>query len=152
MVCNSFVDDNGTPADLSDDTFVPIQKTVIMTAPQRIKLLTVAAPGQIVDIRVQRYDADGNPVFYQDSVGDNILDDGGNPIPVTDPVTLGPNNPVARSMIDSNAAGSGFFNVMDNSVGASVDHSLFMSADELRLISEWLDIGAQYYNNPFDAP
>jgi hypothetical protein len=22
----------------------------------------------------------------------------------------------------------------------------------LRLISEWLDIGAQYYNNPFVAP
>jgi hypothetical protein len=22
----------------------------------------------------------------------------------------------------------------------------------LRLIAEWLDIGAQYYNNPFDVP
>jgi len=31
-----------------------------------------------------------------------------------------------------------------------VDHSAFMTADELRLISEWLDIGAQYFNNPFD--
>ena len=31
-----------------------------------------------------------------------------------------------------------------------VDHSTFMSADELRLISEWLDIGAQYFNDPFD--
>ena len=31
-----------------------------------------------------------------------------------------------------------------------VDHSSFMTADELRLISEWLDIGAQYFNDPFD--
>jgi hypothetical protein len=23
---------------------------------------------------------------------------------------------------------------------------------ELRLIAEWVDIGAQYYNNPFDVP
>jgi hypothetical protein len=27
-----------------------------------------------------------------------------------------------------------------------------MTAAELRLLSEWVDIGAQYYNNPFDAP
>ncbi len=33
---------------------------------------------------------------------------------------------------------------------AYVDHSAFMTADELRLISEWLDIGAQYFNDPFD--
>ncbi len=31
-----------------------------------------------------------------------------------------------------------------------VDHSTFMSADELRMIIEWLDIGAQYFNDPFD--
>ena len=33
------------------------------------------------------------------------------------------------------------------------DHSLqyFIQA-ERRLIAEWLDVGAQYYNNPFDAP
>ncbi len=32
-----------------------------------------------------------------------------------------------------------------------VDHSGFMTDDELRLISEWLDLGAQYFNDPFDA-
>ena len=31
-----------------------------------------------------------------------------------------------------------------------IDHSGFLSNDELRLISEWLDIGAQYFNDPFD--
>ena len=33
----------------------------------------------------------------------------------------------------------------------TVNHNDMLSASELRLISEWLDIGAQYYNNPFDT-
>ena len=36
--------------------------------------------------------------------------------------------------------------------GVTVDHTGFLTAGELRLISEWLDIGAQYYNDPFVAP
>jgi hypothetical protein len=42
----------------------------------------------------------------------------------------------------------------DPSVGKPgyVDHTNFLTPAELRLISEWLDIGAQYYNNPFVAP
>lgn len=32
----------------------------------------------------------------------------------------------------------------------TVDHSGLLSEPELRLLSEWLDIGAQYFNNPFD--
>ena len=35
-------------------------------------------------------------------------------------------------------------------VDTPVDHSGLLSPSELRLISEWLDIGAQYFNNPFD--
>ena len=31
-------------------------------------------------------------------------------------------------------------------------HAGDLSDAELRLIAEWLDIGAQYFNNPFDAP
>jgi hypothetical protein len=31
-------------------------------------------------------------------------------------------------------------------------HSGMLSDAELRVIAEWLDIGGQYYNNPFDAP
>lgn len=33
-----------------------------------------------------------------------------------------------------------------------VNHNGLLSPAELRLISEWLDLGAQYFNNPFDAP
>ncbi len=36
--------------------------------------------------------------------------------------------------------------------GVTVDHTGYLSPAELRLISEWLDIGAQYYNDPFVAP
>ncbi len=36
--------------------------------------------------------------------------------------------------------------------GVTVDHTGFLTSGELRLISEWLDIGAQYYNDPFVAP
>ena len=36
------------------------------------------------------------------------------------------------------------------SLSGNIDHSNFMTSAELRLLSEWLDIGAQYYNNPFD--
>ncbi|NNC54944.1 MAG: hypothetical protein HKO07_04385, partial [Pseudomonadales bacterium] len=33
-----------------------------------------------------------------------------------------------------------------------INHSGMLSPAELRLLSEWLDLGAQYYNNPLDAP
>jgi hypothetical protein len=32
------------------------------------------------------------------------------------------------------------------------NHAGWLNPAELKLISEWLDIGAQYYNNPFAAP
>ena len=31
-------------------------------------------------------------------------------------------------------------------------HFNILSGAELRLVAEWLDVGGQYYNNPFDAP
>jgi hypothetical protein len=45
-------------------------------------------------------------------------------------------------------ASSRFFDRFD----AGGTHVGRLSPDELRLIAEWLDLGAQYYNNPFDAP
>jgi hypothetical protein len=65
-----------------------------------------------------------------------VLDDNGNPVLV--PVTL------PASMAVGNARGSRFFTVMNNAT-----HAGMLSPAELRLLSEWLDIGAQYYNDPF---
>jgi hypothetical protein len=75
---------------------------------------------------VQQFNPDGTPV----------LDAAGNP--VFAPVTL------PGSMAAGNARGSRFFNVMNNAT-----HAGMLSTAELRLLSEWLDIGAQYYNDPF---
>jgi hypothetical protein len=45
-----------------------------------------------------------------------------------------------------------FFDTMEGRTVGEVDHRDFMSPGELRLVSEWLDIGAQYFNDPFAAP
>ena len=50
------------------------------------------------------------------------------------------------------AANSRFFAVLSGASTVTVNHSGFMTGAELRLLSEWVDIGAQYYNNPFAAP
>ena len=72
--------------------------------------------------------------------------------PVLDPVTglplLDP-VPVAPAMSGAGANASPQFM---GRFGAGGSHAGRLTADELRLISEWLDVGAQYYNNPFDAP
>ena len=46
-------------------------------------------------------------------------------------------------------ASSNFFDRFDDPLD---QHFNILSQAERRLISEWLDVGAQYYNNPFDAP
>ena len=48
------------------------------------------------------------------------------------------------------AASARFFDRFSNP--ADTDHFGQLSAAELKLIAEWLDIGGQYYNNPFDVP
>ena len=56
--------------------------------------------------------------------------------------------PVSASMSAGNANDSRFFDAF----APGGTHAGFLTPAELRLLSEWLDIGAQYYNNPFAAP
>jgi hydrazine synthase alpha subunit-like protein/WD40 repeat protein len=74
--------------------------------------------------------------------------------PVTNVTTCVQFRQVPASMSANGAAASSrFFSKMENAPGAGqTDHRDFMSPSELRLLSEWLDIGAQYYNDPFVAP
>ena len=74
--------------------------------------------------------------------------------PVTNVTTCVQFRQVPASMSAAGATASGrFFGKMENAPGAGqTDHRDFMSPSELRLLSEWLDIGAQYYNDPFVAP
>jgi hypothetical protein len=72
----------------------------------------------------------------------------GPPDPLTGQPTLVP-VPVPPSMSGAGARASvRFFSRFD----AGGTHEGYLSVAELRLIAEWLDIGAQYYNDPFAAP
>lgn len=56
--------------------------------------------------------------------------------------------PIAGPMVAGNARGSRFFTVF----GSGGTHAGRLTPAELRLISEWVDIGGQYYNDPFAVP
>jgi hypothetical protein len=56
------------------------------------------------------------------------------------------------SLNPGSANASSFFGVMGGNAGGTVNHRGFMTGSELRLVAEWVDVGAQYYNNPFAAP
>ncbi|MET1256038.1 hypothetical protein [Aliikangiella maris] len=99
--------------------------------------------GALIDELVPVLDNNGNPVYETDADGNLILDADGNPIPVMRTVGVTPALNV-NSAIQSNR----FFSLFDN--GGS--HQGWLTPAELKLISEWLDIGGQYYNNPFDVP
>ncbi|WP_444943083.1 hypothetical protein ACJJIK_13780 [Microbulbifer sp. ZKSA006] len=90
---------------------------------------------------VQEYDNDGNPVYEVDEDGELLLDSSGDPIPLM--VTVNISSPLAGSALESS-----FFSLFAE--GGS--HQGYLADAELRLIAEWFDIGAQYYNDPFAAP
>jgi hypothetical protein len=77
------------------------------------------------------------------------IDEMGNPILV--PIPTGPYMAAAGANFGQSRR---FFDCFEgeNGVCAATPHTTFLSLDELRLVAEWLDIGAQYYNNPFDVP
>ncbi len=56
------------------------------------------------------------------------------------------------SITPGSASASQFFPVLTGNVAGTVNHKAYMTASELRLVAEWVDVGAQYYNNPFAAP
>jgi hypothetical protein len=110
------------------------------------------------DVMVQAQDAQGNDLFLieTDANGDPVIDPAtgqpvlaldamGNPIPIMEPVRAqGP------SMSINGALASGRFFDRFNTSGDQ--HEGLLTPAEIRLLSEWLDIGAQYFNNSFDSP
>jgi hypothetical protein len=92
--------------------------------------------GALIDVLV-----DSGEVL-RDEEGNPILDANGDEQPIL--VTV----PVQASMSVNGALASRFFDVFAD----DGSHRDFLSPAELRLIAEWLDIGGQYFNNPFDAP
>lgn len=88
------------------------------------------------------FDNNGDPVFELDEEGEPILDGEGNPIQVTQQIGVGSSMRV-NGAINSNR----FFAPFETG-----SHQGWLSPAELKMISEWLDVGGQNYNNPFDAP
>lgn len=89
------------------------------------------------------FDLEDSGEIIVDGNGDPVLDDDGNEQPIFVRVAV---TPILRTA-GANASNA-FFTIFEE--GAS--HEDYLTPVELKLISEWLDIGAQYYNNPFDAP
>jgi hypothetical protein len=63
--------------------------------------------------------------------------------PITAPVSIGPPMNAGGARVGS--SNTVFFPHFD----AGGTHAGWMTPAELRLVAEWLDIGAQYCNNPF---
>lgn len=78
----------------------------------------------------------------RDENGDPILDADGNEQPIFETIPVQPSMSVAGSR-----AGTFMAKFLP---GGS--HEGFLTPAELKLIAEWLDLGAQYYNDPFVAP
>lgn len=97
-------------------------------------------------------DIDGNPTcdgvadcpFARDTITNALLLDSatGNPIPITRNIGIAP--PLSRGGARASVR---FFNRFIPG-GA---HASYLNDSELKLLSEWLDIRANYYNNPFDS-
>ncbi|MGK0395262.1 MAG: hypothetical protein ACJAYE_001277 [Candidatus Azotimanducaceae bacterium] len=99
--------------------------------------------GVLVDRAEPAFDNNGNPIFEVDEDGVLILDGDGLPIPVLRTFNVAPALRTAGAMTSSN-----FFDRLR--VGGS--HAGYLTPAELKLLTEWIDIGGQYYNDPFVVP
>ncbi len=99
--------------------------------------------GALVDRLEPILDGNGNPTFLLDANGDQVLDAAGDPIPLTRTVNVAPSMNVAGAL-----ASPRFFSPFET--GGT--HQDYLTRAELKLIAEWLDVGGQYYNDPFQVP
>ena len=98
---------------------------------------------RLQDRLVEVFDGDGNQVFRVDEDGELVLDDDGNPIPVLQTVRV---NPVMS--VGGARSSPRFFAPF----AAGGVHDGWLGPEELKVLAEWLDIGGQYYNDPFAVP
>jgi hypothetical protein len=120
-----------------------------MVPASQLDLQAVASNEQPLQLRSYRQlffthnEQEVNMGALQDRLVPGPPDQNGNPTQVT--VGVGP-------YLDAGSAGgarSAAF-LARFATGSGNSHAGYLSSAELRLLSEWLDIGAQYFNNPFD--
>lgn len=102
----------------------------------------VLEDGALVDALVPVLDDQGNPVFQTDEEGNLVLDGMGNPIPLEETVTRTP--PVI--------AGASRLGRFAQIFADGGQHAGWLTEAEMKLLSEWIDMGAQNYNDPFAVP
>ncbi len=149
--CHSNVDAMATPMvpagqlDLTDGTngngrYKSYQELLFNDAGQEIN-----QEGNLVNIQIEvdLLDGDGNVI------GTQFIDD---PTKIVR-ATMSVNGARASYFIEKMTETELEANKILSTVASDPDyinHSTFLSTDELRLISEWIDLGVQYFNNPFD--
>ena len=134
-------------SDLNAERFKSYQELFFSDAGQELD-----AGGKLVNIQIEVPVLDGNGVPVPDGLGGILTEF------IDDPAAV-----VPATMSANGARGSYFIEKLTETeleAGRSLstpatnvdyfNHAGLLSADELRLISEWLDIGAQYFNDPFD--
>lgn len=147
-------------------TFPSDRKCTNCHAPTNAMGVAQVPAGQL-DLTGGASDRDNNRVMSRSELfdGDNVKDIAGNPVPLLDsnnqPVLDADGNPefqrVAAVMSASGAFDSSrFFNCFNgglcgrslaDGVARTQSHAGMLTKGELRLLSEWLDNGAQYYND-----
>ena len=129
------LDLTSTPSLDNSNQMTSFRELVFNDIPQ--ELIDGVVSDVLVD--VARLDENGDPVFEEDEFG--------NLVQIFDQVVT--SERVTRSMRANNAAQSTAFFDTFNTGGS---HEGYLSPIELFLISQWLDNGAQYYNDPFAVP
>jgi len=89
---------------------------------------------------------DNEQILSMGALQDRLVQTGVDPDtgdPIIETVNVGPTMSVGGAL-----ASPRFF----DRFAAGGTHAGYLTNAELKLISEWLDIGGQYFNNPFDAP
>jgi hypothetical protein len=149
--CHSLVDAAGNPRvpaaqlDLSNTPSATNdeQVTSYRELLSNDQALILDPTGTLITELVQATDNAGNLLFQTDVDGTLVLDSNGDRLPLL--VTVN----VPRSLSANGALASQRFLTKFDANGSHQDR---LTPAELRLIAEWLDIGGQYYNNPFAAP
>jgi hypothetical protein len=130
-----------TPADAAGAVRVPLGQLDLTGLP------SLDEADHLISYRELLFNDDEQEVNAGGQLVNRLVDSGqvdamGNPILVT--VNVNPSMSVAGAN-----ASNRFFSRFD----AGGTHATYGLSDaEKRLIAEWLDVGAQYWNNPFEVP
>lgn len=134
-----------SPANLAGMPQVPAGDLDLRNEPFELQ------PDHFISYRQLLFGRRGQRVNEMGQLEDECIQTQIDPVTMVEVCVAYRNVPASMSAQGARASAR-FFNKMEGLTVGTVDHSDFMSPSELRLVAEWLDIGAQYYNDPFAVP